>query len=65
MEVMKYMKNFDFIEDDFLLEELEELKNEDSEFYEALVKYLRRNRYKGADHLNYLTNLINYQLFGE
>ena len=59
------MKNFDFITDEFLLEELEELKREDSEFYDALVKYLRRNRYKGADHLNYLTNLINYQLFGE
>ena len=43
----------------------QELKKEDSEFYDALVKYLRRNRYKGADHLNYLTNLINYQLFGE
>ena len=42
--------------------ELEELKEEDSEFYDALVKYLRRNRYKGADNL---TNLINYQLFGE
>ena len=62
MEVMKYMKNFDFIEDDFLLEELEQLKEEDSEFYDALVKYLRRNRYKGTDNL---TNLINYQLFGE
>lgn len=56
------MKTFDFIKDEFLLEELEELKNEDSEFYDALVKYLRRNRYKGTD---YLTNLINYQLFGE
>ena len=65
MEDMKYMKDFDFITDEFLMEELEELKKEDSEFYEALVKYLRRNRYKGADHLNYLTNLINYQLFGE
>ena len=62
MEVMKYMKNFDFITDDFLLEELEELKEEDSEFYDALVKYIRRNRYKGTDNL---TNLINYQLFGE
>ena len=59
------MKDFDFITDEFLMEELEELKEEDSEFYEALVKYLRRNRYKGVDHLNYLTNLINYQLFGE
>ena len=59
------MKDFDFITDEFLLEELEELKKEDSEFYDALVKYLRKNRYKGADHLNYLTNLINYQLFGE
>ena len=56
------MKNFDFIEDDFLLEELEELKKEDSKFYDALVKYIRRNRYKGTDNL---TNLINYQLFGE
>lgn len=56
------MKEFDFIKDEFLLEELEQLKEEDSEFYDALVKYLRRNRYKGADHL---TNLINYQLFGE
>ena len=59
------MKDFDFITDEFLMEELEELKEEDSEFYDALVKYLRRNRYKGADHFNYLTNLINYQLFGE
>ena len=59
------MKDFDFITDELLLEELEELKKEDSEFYDALVKYLRRNRYKGADHLNYLANLINYQLFGE
>ena len=56
------MENFDFITDDFLLEELEELKEEDSEFYDALVKYLRRNRYKGTD---YLTSFINYQLFGE
>ena len=56
------MKDFDFITDEFLLEELEELKNEDSEFYDALVKYLRRNRYKGTD---YLTSFINYQLFGE
>ena len=62
MEVMKYMKDFDFIEDDFLLEELEELKTEDSEFYEALVKYLRGNRNKDT---KYLTSLINYQLFGE
>lgn len=59
------MKDFDFIKDEFLLEELEELKKEDSEFYDALVKYIRRNRYKGTDNLNYLTNLINYQLFGE
>ena len=59
------MENFDFITDYFLLEELEELKKEDSEFYDVLFKYLKRNRYKGADHLNYLTNLINYQLFGE
>ena len=59
------MKDFDFITDEFLLEELEELKKEDSEFYDALVKYIRRNRYKGIDDLYYLTNLINYQLFGE
>ena len=59
---MKYMKDFDFITDEFLLEELEELKKEDSKFYDALVKYIRRNRYKGTDNL---TNLINYQLFGE
>ena len=59
------MKDFDFITDEFLMEELEQLKEEDSEFYEALVKYLRRNRYKGADHLNYLTSFINHQLFGE
>ena len=56
------MEKFDFIKDELLLEELEELKKEDSEFYEALVKYLRRNRYEGTD---YLTSLINYQLFGE
>ena len=56
------MKNFDFIKDELLLEELDELKKEDSEFYDALVKYLRRNRHKGTDNL---TNLINYQLFGE
>ena len=56
------MKNFDFIEDDFLLEELEELKKEDSKFYDELVKYLRRNRYKGTE---YLTSFINHQLFGE
>ena len=55
------MKDFDFITDEFLLEELEELKNEDSEFYDALVKYIRRNRHD----TKYLTNLINYQLFGE
>ena len=56
------MKTFDFIKDEFLLEELAELKSEDSEFYDELVKYLRRNRYKGTD---YLTSFINYQLFGE
>lgn len=56
------MKTFDFIEDEFLLEELDELKKEDSEFYDALVKYLRRNRYKGTDNL---TSFINHQLFGE
>ena len=56
------MKNFDFIEDDFLLEELDELKQEDSEFYEALVKYIRRNRNKDN---KYLTSFINHQLFGE
>ena len=56
------MKDFDFITDEFLLEELEELKAEDSEFYDALVKYLRRNKHKDN---KYLTNLINYQLFGE
>ena len=56
------MKKFDFITDEFLMEELEQLKEEDSEFYDALVKYIRRNRYKGTDNL---TNLINYQLFGE
>lgn len=56
------MKTFGFIKDEFLLEELEELKKEDSKFYDELVKYLRRNRYKGTDNL---TNLINYQLFGE
>ena len=56
------MKNFDFIEDDFLLEELDELKSEDSEFYDALVKYLRRNRNLGTE---YLTSFINHQLFGE
>ena len=56
------MKNFDFITDELLQEELKELKKEDSEFYDALVKYIRRNRYKGTDNL---TSLINYQLFGE
>lgn len=56
------MKDFDFITDEFLLEELDKLKEEDSEFYEALVKYIRRNKNKGTE---YLTNLINYQLFGE
>ena len=56
------MKDFDFITDEFLLDELDELKEEDSEFYDALVKYIRRNRYKRTD---YLTNFINYQLFGE
>lgn len=56
------MKNFDFIEDDFLLEELEELKEEDYEFYDSLVKYLRRNRNLGTE---YLTSFINHQLFGE
>ena len=55
------MKDFDFIEEE-LLEELNELKTEDSEFYDALVKYLRRNRNLGTE---YLTSLINYQLFGE
>ena len=59
------MKDFDFITDEFLLEELEELKKEDSEFYDALVKYIRRNRNKGINDLYYLTSLINYQLFGE
>ena len=34
---MKYMKDFDFITDEFLMEELGELKKEDSEFYDALV----------------------------
>ena len=62
MEVMKYMKDFDFINDEFLLEELDELKSEDSEFYDELVKYLRRNRNLGTDNL---TNFINHQLFGE
>ena len=56
------MEKFDFITDEFLLEELEQLKEEDSEFYDALVKYLRRNRNKDT---KYLTSLINYQLFGE
>lgn len=56
------MEKFDFIKDEFLLEKLEELKKEDSEFYDALVKYIRINRNKGTD---YLTSLINYQLFGE
>ena len=56
------METFDFIKDEFLLEELDELKEEDSEFYDALVKYLRRNRYKGTQ---YLTSFINHQLFGE
>ena len=56
------MKTFDFIEDELLLEELEQLKSEDSEFYDALVKYVRRNRNLGTE---YLTSLINYQLFGE
>ena len=56
------MKTFDFIEDELLLEELEQLKSEDSEFYNALVKYVRRNRNLGTE---YLTSLINYQLFGE
>ena len=56
------MKDFDFITDEFLMEELDELKSEDSEFYDALVKYLRRNRYKGTE---YLTSFINHQLFGE
>lgn len=55
------MEKFDFIKDELLLEELEELKKEDSEFYDALVKYLRRNRHD----TKYLTSLINYQLFGE
>ena len=59
---MKYMKDFNFITDEFLMEELDELKSEDSEFYDALVKYLRRNRYKGTE---YLTSFINHQLFGE
>ena len=62
MEDMKYMKDFDFITDEFLLEELDELKSEDSEFYEELVKYIRRNRNLGTENL---TNFINYQLFGE
>ena len=56
------MEKFDFIKDELLIEELEELKKEDSEFYEALVKYLRRNKHKDT---KYLTSLINYQLFGE
>ena len=56
------MKTFDFINDEFLLEELDELKEEDFEFYDSLVKYIRRNRYKGNE---YLTSFINYQLFGE
>lgn len=56
------MKDFDFIKDEFLLEELEELKKEDSEFYDALVKYIRRNKNKGTE---YLTSFINHQLFGE
>ena len=56
------MEKFDFIKDELLLEELEELKNEDSELYNALVKYLRRNKNKGTE---YLTSFINYQLFGE
>ena len=56
------MKDFDFIKDELLQEELEQLKKEDSEFYDALVKYLRRNRYKGTQ---YLTSFINHQLFGE
>ena len=56
------MKDFDFITDELLQEELDELKEEDSEFYDALVKYLRRNKHKDT---KYLTSLINYQLFGE
>ena len=56
------MKDFDFITDEFLLKELDELKEKDSEFYDALVKYVRRNRNLGTE---YLTSLINYQLFGE
>ena len=44
------------------MEEVEELKKEDSEFYEELVKYIRINRNLGTENL---TNFINYQLFGE
>ena len=56
------MKDFDFITDEYLLEELDELKAEDYEFYDALVKYIRRNRNLGTE---YLTSFINHQLFGE
>ena len=56
------MKNFDFITDELLLEELNKLKKEDPRFYYELIRFIMiHNR---AD-TEYLTNLINYQLFGE
>ena len=62
MEVMKYMKNFDFITDELLLEELNKLKKEDPRFYYELIRFIMIHNRADTEHL---TNLINYQLFGE
>ena len=56
------MKDFDFIEDEFLLEELDKLKKEDPKLYYELVRFVRIHNRTNTD---YLTNFINYMLFGE
>ena len=56
------MNNFDFIKDEFLLEKLDELKSEDPKFYYELVRFVRIHNRTDTD---YLTNFINYMLFGE
>ena len=58
------MKDFDFITDELLLEKLEQLKKEDPKFYDALVKYVRDYQYLNIG-TEYLTSIVNYQLFGE
>ena len=56
------METFDFIKDEFLLDELAELKKEDPRLYYELVRFVRIHNRTNTD---YLTNFINYMLFGE